>query len=105
MNLNLKQLREQKRITQTQVAKDLKMPIMTYHSYEKNINQPNIETLIKLADYYNVSIDYLVGRNYTNQLGYITKNELAFIQLYLTLNELNKEKIACYLSGLIAGQN
>ena len=59
----LKELRKEKGLTQSQVAYDLgtKQPI--YHQWESEKRSPSIETLLKLADYFDVSIDYLVGRN------------------------------------------
>lgn len=58
----LKQLRENKGLNMRQVALDLKMPYTTYVGYEKNEREPNSETLLSLAEYYNCSVDYLIGR-------------------------------------------
>lgn len=58
----LKELREQLNISQTQLANDLNLSRSTISSYELNKRQPDFETLEKLADYFNVSIDYLLGR-------------------------------------------
>jgi transcriptional regulator with XRE-family HTH domain len=35
---------------------------VTYWHYEKGITQPTLENLIKLADFFNVSVDFLIGR-------------------------------------------
>ena len=59
---NLKYLRTQKGKTQKEIANILKIATNTYTQYETNYRKPDIETLIKLADYYLVSLDILVGR-------------------------------------------
>ncbi|MBQ9461186.1 MAG: helix-turn-helix transcriptional regulator [Clostridia bacterium] len=59
--LRLKSLREENKKTMAQVARDLGIPYTTYVNYEKGEREPNSETLILLADYFNCSIDYLIG--------------------------------------------
>lgn len=61
--MKLKQLREQKQISQTALARHLGVVRSTICQYEKGNRIPDTETLIKLADYFNVSIDYLLGHN------------------------------------------
>lgn len=61
--LRLKELREERKINMRQAAKALGIPYTTYISYEKGDREPNSEMLIVLADFYNCSIDYLVGRS------------------------------------------
>lgn len=59
---NIRNLREDHDITQVEMAKYLNIKQTTYSKYELGkINIP-IEMLIKIADYYDVSLDYLVGR-------------------------------------------
>ncbi|MDT2860557.1 helix-turn-helix transcriptional regulator [Lactococcus lactis] len=58
----LKELRKINGLTQSQVAYGLGTKQPVYHRWETGERSPSIETLIKLADYFDVSIDYLVGR-------------------------------------------
>lgn len=58
----MKQLREKKNKTMSQVARELKMPYTTYVNYEKGVREPNSEVLIQIANYFNVSVDCLIGR-------------------------------------------
>jgi transcriptional regulator with XRE-family HTH domain len=60
--LRLKELRGKK--TQDCVANDVGLPIGTYRNYEYGFREPPIETLCQLADYYHVSVDYVVGHDY-----------------------------------------
>lgn len=58
----LKALRESRRIYQREMAEQLGLSFRGYQGYETNQTEPKLATLIAIADYYNVSIDYLVGR-------------------------------------------
>ena len=59
---NLKSIREDNDIKQRQIAKILNVSQNTYSQYETGVIPITAETLIKLADYYDVSIDYLLDR-------------------------------------------
>lgn len=58
----IRDLREDKDLTQQQVADKLFINRRTYAAYENGINSMTPETLIKIADLYNVSIDYILER-------------------------------------------
>jgi len=60
--MDLKDLRKKRGISQIDIAKAIDIPQTSYSRYEQRICDPNISTLIKLADFYNISIDELVGR-------------------------------------------
>jgi len=60
----LKELRQSRKETQSQVAKNLNMPQTSYQKYETtDINSISSSTLLKFADYYGVSTEHLFGRN------------------------------------------
>lgn len=58
----MKKLRESRRIYQREIAETLGVTTRAYQFYESGRSEPNIKTLIAIADYFQVSIDYLVGR-------------------------------------------
>ena len=60
--MRLRFLREKKHITQQRLAIDLDMNQNTVSRYESGKRQADYETLIKIADYFDVSIDYLLER-------------------------------------------
>lgn len=66
MKNRLRELRKSKRLTLKEVANELNVTTDGIRKYEVGIRNPNIETLCKLADFYDVSLDYLVGRKYEN---------------------------------------
>ena len=57
----IRDLRQDRDLNQTQVAKMLGMPQTGYSKYETGENDIPTEILIKLARFYNTSIDYLLG--------------------------------------------
>lgn len=68
MNLGerLKKLRLQKGISQTELAKHFNIARSTLSQYESNIRTPSDEIKLKFAEYFNVSVDFLLGRE-TNE--------------------------------------
>lgn len=60
--MQLRDLREDNDITQNQIALMLNIKQNTYSQYENGKREVPINILWKLADFYDVSIDYLVGR-------------------------------------------
>ena len=58
----LKQLRNEKEMTIAKAAETFGVANRTYSSYELEEREPNLSLLIKLADFYGVSADYLLGR-------------------------------------------
>ena len=62
MNFRLKELRKQRNISQLKLALDLNMNQNTISRYENMERQADYETLIRFADYFHVSLDYLLGR-------------------------------------------
>lgn len=60
--MRIKELRKVRRITQLKMALDLHMSQNTISRYENGEREPGIAELIRIADYFHVSIDYLVER-------------------------------------------
>ena len=56
-------LRNQKKVSQTVAAKAVKITPRTYQRYENGEREASVSTLIRMADYFGVTIDYLVGRS------------------------------------------
>lgn len=63
MNFRLKELRKMNSISQLKLSIDLNMNQNTISRYENMEREADYETLIKLADYFDVSLDYLLGRS------------------------------------------
>lgn len=59
---NIRRLRKESGLTQQQVADKVNVSRSAYSQYEMGLKQPTIDTLVKIADLYKCSLDYLVGR-------------------------------------------
>lgn len=60
--IRLKELRKQKQISQLKLAMDLGMNQNTVSRYETGEREADYQTLIAFAEYFHVSVDYLLGR-------------------------------------------
>ena len=61
-NERLKGLRKEAGLTQAQVASELKLAYRNYQRLEADGNTPHFSTLVQIADFFDVSMDYLAGR-------------------------------------------
>ena len=61
--LRLRQLRKDDNLTQTQLANALGLAFSTISMYERGIREPDFETMEAIADFFNVSMDYLHGKD------------------------------------------
>ena len=59
----LKELRKVENLTQQQLADKLNISRVNYTRYETDVVRPDYETLIAIADFYNISLDELFGRD------------------------------------------
>lgn len=105
----LKELRKEKKILQKDVAKELNIKNTTYSNWEVGVSEPDIQSLKKLADFFGVSIDYLVGREAEDGVVIVSGNELskdesALIDKLRRLDPLNKELAYQYVDFLTERQ-
>lgn len=61
--MNIKDLRKKRNLSQGQAAEALGISMRAYQNYEYGQREPNIEMINKLADFYGVTTDYLLGRD------------------------------------------
>lgn len=59
----LQELRKERSVTQQTMADFLKIKLRSYQHYEGGDRRPDYEGLVALADYFNVTTDYLLGRS------------------------------------------
>ena len=62
LSKRLDELKVSRNLLQKQVAEGAGVPLRTYQRYENGEREPSASTLIALADFFNVSADYLLGR-------------------------------------------
>lgn len=103
--MKLKELRNLHNLKQIEVANMLNIGQTTYSGYEKGIIMPSIQNLIILADYYNVSLDYLCGHKTeiidTSSYNSIAKN---IVKKLPKLTSNNISRLDAFCDGLIESQ-
>ena len=88
----IKTLRSENNLTQSDLASILGIAKTTLAAYEQGKNEPSIDTLIKIADYFNISTDYLLGQTDVKS----TDLEISYIAKYLGLNERSINELHQY---------
>lgn len=73
----MKQLREERNLTMREASQRLGIPYTTYVNYEKGLREPNSEMLIRIANFFNTSIDYLLKRSDNREVLEIKNSTLA----------------------------
>lgn len=59
----LRALRKSQHLTQAEVAKEMGLVYISYRRYETGEREPDASTLVRMADFYQVTLDFLVGRS------------------------------------------
>lgn len=57
------ELREKSDLSQVEAAKEFGVVVRAYQRYEYGEREPRLSTLVRMADFYGVSLDYLAGRS------------------------------------------
>lgn len=100
--MKLKQIRESKGLTQRELTNILNLKPTTYNGYEKGVCEPNISTLIKLADFYKITVDELIGHNipYLINKSLLTDKQNYLINIITDLSDNQCDKVEAYIMGL-----
>lgn len=108
----LKQLRESKGLTMQEVAEKTDTSYSVYQKYESGARGVGVPALQKLADFYNVSTDYLLGRPDAKppeepldefaRKEHLKSLEKVFMKKYLALTEEQRDKVLDFLRGVVA---
>lgn len=91
----LKKIRKEKGATQDQIARYLNISRAAYTNIENGKRDPDTQTIIRLADYYGVSVDELLGRITSYEAGTLAGlqlDERRIITEYRKLNDTGKMK-------------
>lgn len=85
-------LREEKGLNKTEMAKRLGIPVSTYSNYEYGNREPDFTLAKKIADYFHVTTDYLLGRDGKEENSADTKDLAEIMDSIMTYNgkELNQ---------------
>ena len=108
---NLRKLRENKNITQLKLATDLEVTQELISRYELGSSFPQPQMLIKLANYFNCSVDYLLGlTTITTPIKYLTSDAKTLenselLNKYNSLSKEDKKYFDRFLTFLINNAN
>lgn len=102
--MRFKELRKKEQKTQQEIANILNVSQQTYAKYELGVCEPTIETLSKLANFYGVTVDYLIGRD-ANEFAYLSAEEKTLIVNFRKLSTYNQAKIVGEVAGILLTQN
>lgn len=86
LNVRIRELRVAHNLTQVEFGNKLSVAKQTVSNWENNNIQPSIDMLIKIADYFGVSTDYLLGRsnNCSLDTSKLTSEQAAHIQMIIS---------------------
>ncbi len=112
-NVIIRELRKETGITQKEVAKTLGISTTCYAGYEQGGHEPSFETLIKLANYFDVSTDYLLGLAKDDGLPHVrvtspealSFDELELLKNYRTLSYVGKARVTAYVDFMREQEN
>lgn len=93
--MNLKQLREAKGVSQATVARELNISRQTYNNYELGKREADYETLLKLAEYFDTTVDRLLSYRIDESFSLEnTENDSNDTDDYLIILNRNAKKLS-----------
>ncbi|MCI9605387.1 MAG: helix-turn-helix transcriptional regulator [Oscillospiraceae bacterium] len=103
---NLRAIRLSKGISQQQLANVIGTTQQSINKYENHSTEPDIETLIQIADYFEVSVDSLIGHPVSEVMeqkpGFdLSREEVRLLQEYRALSKEEKESIRLILRNYL----
>lgn len=109
---NLKAARKKSGKTQKEVAEGIGIGQGTYKNYETGAREPNGDTLVAIANYFNVTTDYLLGRpgaappeNPIDQIPTVDEMERDLFREWLTLDKSARTAFLNVLRNIVAADN
>ena len=102
--IKLRNLREERKLNQQKIAMDLQISQASISKYEVGSAEPDIGTITKLAKYFNVSTDYLLGVSEIKMpltKSDLTDTEIEHLVVYKSLTKMQKEKVSAYIQGIL----
>ena len=102
--MRLKEMREERHLTQNEVAQQIQTSQINIGRWEKGLNEPTASFLVRLADFFNCSVDYLLGREddfgnvvvQTEKPAPLPQDEQDLLETYRKLDTQNKMHVSIY---------
>lgn len=103
----IRDLREDHDLTQEELCRKLFMHKTTYTNYEQGKHSVPLDFAVLLADFYNVSLDYIAGRSnvlHNDKQNKFSPDEIHIIEQFESLTERNKGRLEQFLDNLCEQQ-
>ena len=101
----LKELREQTGLSQKEIAQRIGIEYQNYNKYELGINEPSVDTLKLIADYYGVSLDYLCDHTTKAfDFGYLNEQQINLINKIKALDNTDLIQVNGYIDAILANK-
>ncbi len=105
MKNRLRQLRYMQGETQQNIADKLSISRSTYSAYETEKHELTLESLVMLANYYDVSLDYIIYRSDIPKCNMqLSKEQLHLLELFSQLNIQNRQVLFTLIHSLLESQ-
>lgn len=100
--MKIKELRLKQKKTRKQVAESLNMGMQNYINYEMGYRRPDYETLMKLADYFGTTVDYILEHNspYVMDISLLSQTQIDLMDKIKNCSEKTCLQLDAYLDGL-----
>ena len=100
--MKIKELRLKQKKTRKEVAENLNIGMQNYINYEMGYRRPDYETLIKLADYFGTTVDYILEHNspYVMDISLLGQPQIDLMNKIKNCSEQTCLQLDAYLDGL-----
>ena len=104
--MKIKYLRQTNNLSQSELAKIIGVSQKSISDYEKQKTQPDIETLIKLADYFHTTIDYILGHNvpYLLDKSTLSQEQQELLNYIQNLSPQNCKRVKDFITGILIAE-
>ena len=102
----IRELRKGKKLTQAKLCDNIKIAQPTLSGYENGVTEPDNETLFKIADFFGVSVDYLLGRDSEQQEKTppveLTEGEKNLMDLIVQLTDEETQELSNFVDYILS---
>ena len=102
--MKIRELRKEKKLSQENLAKELMLSKNQVLRFENGQTAVPSDVLVNLADYFDVSLDYLCDRPYSNNVGYIPDSRKDLVREIVDLSDSEAREVEVFIKGFKAGR-
>ncbi len=104
--MNLKKLRQEHNLTQEDIAKILNKSSVAYSYYESGRNEPDLKTILTLADFYKTTTDAILGHEvpYLLDKSTLTQEQRELLEDIKNLSPENCKRVKDFITGILIAE-